>query len=73
MPEMTVMITQSRRGLLGRLRVFPRAFRRVPSILSSEPSYSDTVFRLNFWSRVRAAWLIAGAQFRIDGSIMEII
>jgi len=74
MPDgFAIISTQSRRALLGRLRVFPRTFMRLPSMLGTQPTISHTVFRLSFWSRVRAAWQVTGTVYRVGDQIVEVI
>jgi len=71
MPEMTVTltVTQGRRRFLERVRMFPRAFRWVPSLFTERAAGSKRWF----WLQVRAAWLITGVQFQIDGTAFEIM
>jgi len=63
--EYKVAITQKRRPLLGRLRIFPRAFRFFPVV------FELPTRRRLLW-RVLGAWFIAGIQFYVDGVPMEV-
>jgi len=67
--DLSVCITVGRRRFVERIRILPRVLREVVITIAGRPTRS----RRWLWLRVRAAWLIGGIQFRIDGRPFEVI